>query len=162
LTCQICVLPSTRFDLTSLIHCSTNHLALCLAPQTTGPHPLHKMNLQSSKWRSSGTDILCGCHLPRCSYNILYFLWLYYELFIILCNKLNNCWVRLLSNYNIKYNCTIYTGLNTCLMSISRCVCYIYVCKLNQTVLAIYCFDLSNLCSTLDGIWPHTIDALLK
>ena len=27
--------------------------------------------------RSSGTDILYGCHLLRCLYNILYFLWLY-------------------------------------------------------------------------------------
>jgi hypothetical protein len=33
---------------------------------------------------------------------------------------LNNCWVRLLSNYNIKYTFTIYTRLNVCLMSISR------------------------------------------
>jgi hypothetical protein len=31
-----------------------------------------------------------------------------------------NCWVRLLSNYNIKYICTIHTRLDTCLMSISR------------------------------------------
>jgi hypothetical protein len=33
---------------------------------------------------------------------------------------IKNCWVRLLSNYNIKYISTIYTRLNTCLMSISR------------------------------------------
>ena len=33
---------------------------------------------------------------------------------------LKNCWVRLLWNYNIKYICTIYTCLDTCLMSISR------------------------------------------
>ena len=33
---------------------------------------------------------------------------------------IKNCWVRLLSNYNIKYICTIYTRLDTCLMSISR------------------------------------------
>jgi hypothetical protein len=33
---------------------------------------------------------------------------------------LNNCWVRLLLNYNIKYACTIYTRFNVCLMSISR------------------------------------------
>jgi hypothetical protein len=31
-----------------------------------------------------------------------------------------NCWVRLLSNFNIKYIWTIYTRLDTCLMSISR------------------------------------------
>jgi hypothetical protein len=33
---------------------------------------------------------------------------------------IKNCWVRLLSNYNIKYIFTIYTRLDTCLMSISR------------------------------------------
>ena len=33
---------------------------------------------------------------------------------------IKNCWVRLLSNYNIKYICIIYTRLNTCLMSIPR------------------------------------------
>ena len=70
--------------------------------------------------RSIGTYILCGCHLPRCSYNIHYFLWLDNEFFIILCNILKNCCVRLLSNYNIKHTCTIYTRLDTCLMSISR------------------------------------------
>jgi hypothetical protein len=67
-----------------------------------------------------GTYILCGSHLLRCSYNILYFLWLYNEFFIILYNILKNCWVSLLSNYNIKYTCTIYTCLDTCLVSISR------------------------------------------
>jgi hypothetical protein len=60
---------------------------------------------------SSGTDIVWGCHLLRCSYNILYFLWLY--------NILKHCCARLLSNYNIKYACTIYTRLDTCFMSIS-------------------------------------------
>jgi hypothetical protein len=67
-----------------------------------------------------GTDILCDSHLLRCSYNILYFLWLYNEYFIILYNIIKKCWVRLLSNYNIRYVCTIYTRLNACLMSISR------------------------------------------
>ena len=71
--------------------------------------------------RSCGTDIVCGCHLLRCSYTILYFLWLYNELFIILHNILKNCCVRLLSNYNIKYACTIYTRLDTYFMSISGC-----------------------------------------
>ena len=33
---------------------------------------------------------------------------------------IKNCWVKLLSNYNIKYICTIYIRLNTCLMAISR------------------------------------------
>jgi hypothetical protein len=68
---------------------------------------------------SRGTDIVWGCHLLRCSDNILYFLWLYNELFIFLYNILKNCCASLLSNYNIKYICTIYTRLETCLMSIS-------------------------------------------
>jgi hypothetical protein len=33
LICQICVLPSTGFELTPLIYCSTNRLALCPAPR---------------------------------------------------------------------------------------------------------------------------------
>jgi hypothetical protein len=60
------------------------------------------------------------CHLLRSMYNILYFLWLHNEFVIILYNILKHCWVRLLSNYNIKYICTIYTRLETCLMYISR------------------------------------------
>ena len=37
LSCQIFVLPSTGFELTPLIHCSTNrlYLALCPAPKTS-------------------------------------------------------------------------------------------------------------------------------
>ena len=40
-SCQIFVLPSTRFEPTPLIHCSTIRLALRPAPQTTRPHPLY-------------------------------------------------------------------------------------------------------------------------
>ena len=70
--------------------------------------------------RSSGTDIVYGCHLLL-DVCIIYFISCdYNEFFIILYNILKNCWVRLLSNYNIKYICTIYTRLDTCLMSISR------------------------------------------
>jgi hypothetical protein len=56
--------------------------------------------------RSSGTDILYGCHLLRCLYNILYFLWLYNEFFIILCNilkkiaELDCCQIIILSIYS--------------------------------------------------------------
>ena len=32
LSCQICVLPSTGFELTPLLHCNTNRLTLCPAP----------------------------------------------------------------------------------------------------------------------------------
>ena len=70
--------------------------------------------------RSSGTDAVCGYHLLRCSYNILYFLWLYNEFFIILYNILKHCWDRLLSSYHNKYTCAICARLYTCLMSISR------------------------------------------
>ena len=35
LSCQICVPPSTGFELTPLIHCKTNRSALCPAPSTT-------------------------------------------------------------------------------------------------------------------------------
>ena len=70
--------------------------------------------------RSSGTDVVCGYHLLTCSYTMLYFLWLYNEFFIILYNIIKKYWVRLLSNYNIKYTCTIYTHLDTNVMSISR------------------------------------------
>ena len=70
--------------------------------------------------RTSGRDVVCGYQLLRCSYNIRYFLWLYNEFFIILYNILKHCWVRLLSSYNIKFTCTIYTRVYTCLMSISR------------------------------------------
>jgi hypothetical protein len=70
--------------------------------------------------RSCGTDIVCGCYLLRCSFNILYFLWLDNELFIILYNIIKTSWVILLLNYNIKYVFTICTRLNTCRMSISR------------------------------------------
>jgi hypothetical protein len=54
--------------------------------------------------RSSGTDILYGCHLLRCLYNILYFLWLYNAFFIILWNilkiaELDWCQIIILSIY---------------------------------------------------------------
>jgi hypothetical protein len=81
------------------------------------------MDLQLSKCylvSSSGTDVVCGYQLLRCSYNMLYFLWLYNEFFIILSNIIRKCCVRLLSNYNIIYTCTIYTRLYTYRMSISR------------------------------------------
>jgi hypothetical protein len=69
--------------------------------------------------RYSGTDVVCGYHLLRCSYNILYFLWLYNEFFIILWNilkiaELDCCQIMMLSI------CIIYTRLDKCLMSISR------------------------------------------
>jgi len=69
--------------------------------------------------RSSGTDIVYGCHLLRCLYNLLYFLWLYNDFFILLCNilkiaDLDCCQIIMLSIS------TIYTRLDKCLMSTSR------------------------------------------
>ena len=86
---------------------------------------IFSINLVSFKvnWRSNGTYIVYGCHLLRRLYNILYFLWLYNEFFIILYNILKIAELRLLSNYNIKYICTIYTHLYTCLTSITTFVC---------------------------------------
>ena len=54
--------------------------------------------------RSSGTDILYGCHLLRRLYTIFYFLWLYSEFFIILYNilkiaELDCCQIIILSIY---------------------------------------------------------------
>ena len=54
--------------------------------------------------RSSGTDILYGCHLLRRLFNILYFLWLYNEFFIILYNilkiaELGCCQIIILNIY---------------------------------------------------------------
>ena len=65
------------------------------------------------------TYIVYGCHLLRCLYNLLYFLWLYNDFFIILSNiltivELYCCQILMLSI------CTIYTRLDTCLMSTSR------------------------------------------
>jgi hypothetical protein len=59
LSCHICVLPSTGFELVSQV-----------------------------TLRSSGTDLVYGCHLLRCLYILLCFLWLYNDFFIILCNIL--------------------------------------------------------------------------
>ena len=70
--------------------------------------------------RASYKCIYIYIYIYRCLYNILYFLWLYNDFLIILYNIFKICWVRLLSNYNIKYICTIYTLLDTCLMSLSR------------------------------------------
>ena len=50
--------------------------------------------------RSSGTDILYGCHLLRCLYNILYFLWLHDEFFIILYNILKIAITQLISTFH--------------------------------------------------------------
>ena len=47
LSCQFFVLPLTGFELTPLIHCSTNHLAVCPAYQTTRPYPLKKYSFNS-------------------------------------------------------------------------------------------------------------------
>ena len=112
---------------------------------------------------SRGTDIVWGCHLLRCSDNILYFLWLYNELFNFLYNIIKNCYVRLLSNYNVKYICTIYTRLGTCLKSISW---FSLRDKVTQRVLKLYFYGadvvewsrvldtrLSYWCCSISMVW---------
>ena len=56
-SCQVFVLPSTGFELTPLIHCSTIRLALRPVPQTTRPHPLH-IYIYMLRWQ--------GQHLINC------------------------------------------------------------------------------------------------
>ena len=53
-------------------------------------------------------------------YNILYFLWLYNEFFIILYNILKIAELDCCQIIILKYICTIYTRLYTCLTSIPR------------------------------------------
>jgi hypothetical protein len=98
---------------------------------------------------SRGTDIVCGCHLLRCSYDIHYFLWLNNEFFIILYNILKNCCARLLSNYNIRHTCNIYTRLETCIMSISRLSLWEKVTH-RLLNLQFYWADVVGWCRTLD------------
>jgi hypothetical protein len=62
---------------------------------------------------------------------------------------IKNCWVRLLSNYNIKYICTIYTRLGTCLISISRLSLRDKV-TLWLLKLHLYGADVVELCRALD------------
>jgi hypothetical protein len=52
------------------------------------------------------------------------------------------------------YNCSIY--YNKCSINNK----YIYVWKLNQTVLELDFRAVKFFCSSLDGIWTHTIDTL--
>jgi hypothetical protein len=70
--------------------------------------------------RSSGTDILYRCHLLRRLHNILHFLWLYNELFIILYNILKNAELDCSQIIILNILCTIYARLYTCLTSIYR------------------------------------------
>ena len=66
---------------------------------------IYSINLVSQvTLRSSGTDIVYGCHLLRCLYNVHYFLLLYDEFFIILYNilkiaELDRCQIIILSIY---------------------------------------------------------------
>jgi hypothetical protein len=83
----------------------------------------NSVRIRSLSWQicvlPSTGFILYGCHPLRCLYNILYFLWLWWIIHHPI-QYIKNCWVRLLSNYDIKYICTIYIRLDRCLLSISR------------------------------------------
>jgi hypothetical protein len=90
----------------------------------------HSLSLTSNTQvtlRSSGTDILYGCHLLRRLYNILYFLWLYNEFFIILYNiltiaELDCCQVIVSQNYRKWVHTCIIFWKETCYYII-----YIYI-----------------------------------
>ena len=61
------VLPSTGFEPTPLIHCSTIRLALCQAPQTTRPHIYIAANLAVS-YNISLSSMPALFHLPLTYY----------------------------------------------------------------------------------------------
>jgi hypothetical protein len=104
-------------------------------------------------------DILYGCHLLRCLYNIVYFLWLYDGFYVILywrIKKINifvpstHAYTHVLclsldfpyeTRYDFDYKYIIYIYVFSC------CVLYIYVWKFNPTVLEL-------------DLWAHTIDTL--
>ena len=66
---------------------------------------------------------------------------------------IKKCLVKLLSNYNIKYICTIYTRLNTRLMSISR---FSLRDKVTLRLLKLY-FYIANVTD-----WSRTLDIRLS
>jgi hypothetical protein len=115
--------------------------------------------------RSSGTDVVCGCHLLRCSYYIFYFLRLDNDFFIILYNIIQKCSVRFLIYYNIKYACTIYTRLDTCVMSISGCSLRdkVTLRLLKLHLYGVYVVDwsraleirLSDWCCSVSNVWAQ-------
>ena len=87
LSCQNVVLPSTGFELTPLIHCNTNRLALCPAPQTTRPHSLHKkcsFNSRSVTLSRKANLEIAIIHVFKRVYMVHIYLYIYYT---ILCNR---------------------------------------------------------------------------
>ena len=85
---------------------------------------------------------------------ILYFLWLYNEFFIILCNiliitELDCCQIIILSIYI----CTIYTRLDTCLMTICR---FSFRDKVTLRLLKLY-FDITDVVE-----WSRALDIRLS
>jgi hypothetical protein len=117
-----------------------------------------------------GIEFNCCCDI---SYSGILELFQHWERLTILNPFLENrakmyaiyihCWVRLLSNYNIKYICTIYTRLNTCLMSISRLSLrdkvtlrllklYFYITDVVESSRALD-IKLSDLCCSVSMVW---------
>ena len=92
---------------------SKENLPFTAASLTSTPIYIYNFEIQWERY------IAC-CHLLRCLYNILYILWIWYILRHPI-HYITNCWVRLLSNYNIKYICTIYTRLEI------QCMSYVYL-----------------------------------
>jgi hypothetical protein len=83
---QWCEFKSRRGKNTNVTAQKSNYNTVWINFQT---HIIFNSNIISQVILiSSGTDIVYGCHLLRCLYNLLYFLWLYDDFFIILCNIL--------------------------------------------------------------------------
>ena len=83
---QSCEFKSRRGKNTTLTAQKSNYTTVLFNFQT---YVIFSSNLVSQvTLRSIGTDIVYGCHLLSCLYNIHYFLWLYNDFFIILCNIL--------------------------------------------------------------------------
>jgi hypothetical protein len=69
---------------------------------------------------------VCPFMIVPSAFSNVYIMFFFYQFLLYIyiyhypIQYIKNCWVRLLSNYNIKYICTIYTRLYTCLPSIPR------------------------------------------
>ena len=88
---QICVLPSTGFEPTLLIYCSTIRLALRPAPQTTRLHPLPYICIQihnNKVKHKQNMNVLCQIY----GYTFEFSPYIYHVIYrnIIIFNKFGN------------------------------------------------------------------------
>ena len=98
---SLAIIPVSTNEIDSMLYLNR----VQLSTWSNDIYLIFSINLVSQvTMRSSGTDILYGCHLLRCLYNILYFMWLHSEFFIILYNilkiaDLDCCQIIILSIY---------------------------------------------------------------